>query len=49
MSGWLLGMVGAIYLGVASDYWCRGETGMALAFLCYAGANVGLILAGLRL
>jgi len=49
MSGWLLGVVGLIYLGVASDYWCRGETGMALAFLFYACSNCGFILAGLRL
>lgn len=49
MNGWLLGVVGCIYLACAANYWRDGENGMALAFVSYAMANVGFILAGFRL
>jgi len=49
MNGWLLGIVGCIYLAVAVNYWRIGESGMALAFTGYAISNVGFIAAGLRL
>lgn len=45
VSNWLLALCAAIYVGVAVGYARRGEFGMALAFLAYAVANVGFILA----
>jgi hypothetical protein len=44
VSGALLGLVGLVYIWVALDYAWSGRWGMALAFLAYALANVGLIL-----
>ena len=49
MNGWLLGIVGCIYLACAVNYWRDGDAGLALAFLCYSGANLGFILAGVRI
>lgn len=43
MSGWLLGLVGVIYFGVAYGFVRDGHPGAAFAFLCYAGANAGFI------
>ncbi len=43
MSGWLLGIVAVIYLGVGVDYLLAGNRGMALAFGAYALANVGFM------
>lgn len=45
MSGWLIAIVGAIYLVVAGDLWWQGKSGMALAFAGYALSNVGLWMA----
>ena len=41
----LLGIVALIYLGVAVSYFRQGNAGMALAFLAYAVANFGFMLA----
>lgn len=49
MSGWLIGLVGLIYLGVAVSEYRGGNTGMALTFVGYSVANVGLIMAQARL
>jgi hypothetical protein len=40
----LLLFVGVIYLIVAADYVGEDRYGMALAFLCYAVANLGFAL-----
>lgn len=45
MNIWLLGLVAALYLYAAYDYWRDGQVGMALAFVAYALANVGFIVA----
>jgi hypothetical protein len=45
VSSWLLGITGVIYLWVALDYYLQGKFGMGLAFLAYATANLGFILA----
>lgn len=47
MSSPLLAACAVIYLGVAFSYWRDGDHGMALAFLAYAVANFGFILANL--
>ncbi len=44
MSGWLILLVGAIYLYVGIDLFWKGNTGMGIAFLGYAFSNVGLFL-----
>lgn len=44
MSAALLTVVSCIYLGVAVAYMREGRWGMAVAFVAYALANVGLIL-----
>ena len=45
MSNFLIGIVGIIYLGVAISEFRAGHLGFCLAFISYAFANVGLILA----
>jgi hypothetical protein len=45
MSSWLLAVTGMIYLGVAVDYFINNNLGMAIAFVAYALANVGFIIA----
>jgi hypothetical protein len=45
MSEWLLWVVGLCYVGTAIDLYLRGNSGLALAFLSYAIANLGLIMA----
>lgn len=42
MSSPLILAVGAVYLVVAVDQARKGDTGMAIAWLGYAVANVGL-------
>lgn len=42
MSTPLILCVGVVYLLVAVDQWRKGDSGMALAWLGYALANVGL-------
>jgi hypothetical protein len=43
MSGWLIGIVTLIYVGVAVSFVLEGKPGMALTFLGYSVANVGII------
>lgn len=45
MSAPLLWIVSAIYFGVAIDFGYRDNPGMCIAFLAYAVANIGLIVA----
>lgn len=45
MSGWLIGLVTLIYVGVSISFWREGNSGMALTFAGYSVANIGLILA----
>lgn len=48
MSASLLLFVGAIYVVVAFDFYRHGQLGMALAFVSYAGVNVGFAWAAPR-
>jgi hypothetical protein len=41
----LIAITGAIYLWVAGDLAAHGKTGLAIAYLGYAFANVGLYMA----
>jgi hypothetical protein len=43
VSGWLIGIVTVIYLGVTISFLYEGKPGMAVAFFGYALANLGLI------
>lgn len=45
MSPLLIAITGAIYVVVAVDLWVHGKLGLAIAYLGYAFANVGLYLA----
>jgi hypothetical protein len=45
MSSGLILFVGVIYLAVACDQFAKGSPGMALAWLGYSVANVGLAMA----
>jgi hypothetical protein len=45
MARWLIILTGGIYLVVAADLAWHGKRGLALAYLGYAFANVGLYLA----
>jgi hypothetical protein len=45
MSNVLLAITGLIYVGVAIDFFLKGNMGMALSFFAYSLANVGFILA----
>lgn len=42
MAGWLILAVGGVYAVVAVDLYVNAKPGMALAFVGYALANVGL-------
>lgn len=48
MAGWLIAITGLIYAVVAADLAWSGKTGLAIAYLGYAFANVGLYLAAVR-
>lgn len=41
-------IVGVAYLSVALCYLFKKDYGWALTWACYAGANAGLIIVGLR-
>lgn len=43
MSGWLLGFVGAIYLGVAVNEASKDNWPMFVVYISYALGNVGFI------
>jgi len=42
MSGWLIALTGAIYLGVAVEQGWKGNVPMSICYLGYAFANIGL-------
>jgi hypothetical protein len=45
MAPWLIALTGVIYLVVACDLAFVGKHGLAIAYLGYAAANVGLFMA----
>ena len=45
MAAWLIALTGVIYAFVAADLAWHGKTGLAIAYLGYAAANVGLYMA----
>lgn len=44
LSGWLIAVVGVIYLAVAIDQYSKDAVGMAITYLGYAAANVGMFM-----
>jgi hypothetical protein len=42
MAAWLIAVVGGVYLLTAVSLWLQGKPGLAVAFLGYAFANIGL-------
>jgi hypothetical protein len=48
MAGWLIALTGCIYAYVAADLAWSGKEGLAIAYMGYAFANVGLYLAATR-
>ena len=48
MSGPLLAFVTLIYMAVAVGYWIDGRHGMAVVFVGYSLANLGLIADGMK-
>jgi hypothetical protein len=42
MSGWLIVIVGLVYLYIALEQMYKGNTGMAITYFGYALGNVGL-------
>ena len=45
MAPWLIALTGGIYLVVAAELALHGKVGLAVAYLGYSFANVGLYLA----
>lgn len=45
MSNLAIGICGVLYLLAAVDFYRKGQSGLAITFLAYAIANVGLIVA----
>lgn len=45
MSVWALAAASCLYLITCADYYLREDYGMALAFLAYAVANAGFVMA----
>lgn len=45
MAPWLIALTGVIYLVVAADLAYHQKLGLAVAYLGYAAANVGLYMA----
>ena len=45
MSPFLIAVTGVIYIVVAADLVYHGKTGLAIAYMGYAFANIGLYLA----
>jgi len=48
MAGWLIALTGFVYAYVAADLAWHGKSGLAIAYLGYAFANVGLYMAATR-
>lgn len=45
MSAWMLAIASGLYLLAALDYARQGNSGFAIAFLAYAVANAGFVIA----
>jgi len=45
VSAWAIATCAVLYLVSAIDFWRKDQSGLALTFLAYAVANIGLILA----
>ncbi len=48
MSAWALFLAACLYIVTAGDLFSKGKAGLGLAFLFYAAANVGFIVAVCR-
>lgn len=48
MKPWELAAAALLYVSVAVRYGRAGDVGMAIAFVFYAGANVGFIISAMR-
>ena len=48
MSNTLIAVVTIIYVLVALSFYLDGKTGMAITFLGYSAANIGLIMANME-
>ena len=42
MSAWLIILTGVIYAYIAVEQGLKGNVPMAICYICYAGANIGL-------
>ena len=42
MSSWLIILTGAIYFYISMEQGLKGNVPMAICYICYAGANIGL-------
>tara|TARA_R110000822_G_scaffold46551_7_gene123759 strand:+ start:393 stop:557 length:165 start_codon:yes stop_codon:yes gene_type:complete len=42
MSAWLIIVTGVIYAYIAVEQGLKGNLPMAICYICYAGANIGL-------
>lgn len=45
MANWAIAICGVLYLLTAFDLFRKGQAGLALTFVAYAIANVGLLMA----
>ena len=45
---WLVAFIGVVYAVVGADYLRAGQRGLGVAYLAYAVANVGLLMAALE-
>lgn len=45
MAGWVIIIVGIMYLIASVDFFIHGNYPMGFVFLCYAGSNIGLYFA----
>ncbi len=45
MAGWLILLIGLVYVVVALDLMAHGKVGLSIAFIGYALGNVGLWIA----
>lgn len=48
MATWALAAASGLYLLTAWDYGRAGNVGMCIAFVSYAAANIGFVIAGMR-
>jgi len=48
MAGWLIALTGFVYAYVAADLAWHAKSGLAIAYLGYAFASVGLYMAATR-